>query len=80
VSAELVLSYRNGRWSARGEGLTAEHSELEGLERELAALLAARGATRAHLRFDLDGLPRWLRQYHAHYCNYVLHVLPRGGR
>jgi hypothetical protein len=80
VNAELVLSYGNGRWRASGEGLTAEHSELQGLERELAGLLAARGATRAHLRFDLDGLPHWLRQYHAHYCNYVLHVPPRGAQ
>jgi hypothetical protein len=77
VSVELVLSYGNGRWRAFGEGLTAEHPELHGLETELTALLAARGATHAHLRFDLDGLPGWLRQYHAHYCNYVLHVRGR---
>jgi hypothetical protein len=27
-----------------------------------------------HVRFDLEALPVWIRQYHAHYCNYVLHV------
>ena len=74
MSTELVLRYGNGRWRAEGAGLAAEHAELGGLEAQLAALLAARGATHAHVRFDMDGLPRWLHQYQAHYCNYVLRV------
>jgi hypothetical protein len=32
------------------------------------------------LRFDMTALPRWLLQYHGHYCNYVLHVPPRGAQ
>jgi hypothetical protein len=38
-------------------------------------LLAERGAPpRVQLRFDTRALPAWLRQYQAHYCNYVLHI------
>ena len=75
MNAELVLSYGNGRWRASGFGLDVESTELTSLERDLVALLAASGAPRrVHVRFDMDTLPRWLRQYHTHYCNYVLHV------
>jgi hypothetical protein len=31
-----------------------------------------------YVRFDLGTLPVWLRQYQAHYFNYVLCVAPRG--
>jgi hypothetical protein len=29
------------------------------------------------LVFDLTSLPRWLHQYHGHYCNYTLRLPPR---
>ena len=74
-SAELVLTYERDRWRATGLGLDVAHAELRGLEWLLTTLLAGRGAPpRVHLRFDTGALPTWLRQYHAHYCNYVLEI------
>ena len=74
-SAELVLTYEGDRWRATGLGLDVAHAELRGLEWLLTTLLAERGAPpRVHLRFDTSALPTWLRQYHAHYCNYVLQI------
>lgn len=74
-SPELVLTYERDRWRATGLGLDVAHAELRGLEWLLTTLLAERGAPpRVQLRFDTRALPTWLRQYHAHYCNYVLEI------
>jgi hypothetical protein len=80
TSAEVELRFESGRWRALGAGVDLEHSDLRGLDALLAAAFAVPGGpNRVHVRFDLDGLPSWLRQYHAHYCNYVLRVgAPRG--
>lgn len=77
-SPELVLTYEHGRWHARGAGIEVAHAEL----RELEALIEIRVATDAapvevRLAFDAGTLPRWLQQYHGHYCNYTLHVARR---
>ena len=73
--AEVELRFESGRWRALGPGVDLEHSELRGLDALITAAFAVPGGpSRVHVRFDLDGLPRWLRQYHAHYCNYVLRV------
>ena len=75
---ELVLSYEQSCWWARGAGVDVTHTELEGLEALIEKQLAAEHAPRdVHLRFDMTALPRWLHQYHGHYCNYVLHLPPR---
>lgn len=72
---EVVLDYAAGAWHARGDGLELTHADLAALDRLIAAALAARGdVTRAHVRFDTQRLPVWLRQYHAHYFNYVLKI------
>ena len=75
---ELVLTYENGRWHARGDAIDLAHGELRGLEALIQAQVA-RTAARVEVRLDFDmaALPRWLHQYHGHYCNYTLHVPPR---
>ena len=75
---ELVLSFEQNRWRARGTGLDVTHVELAGLEALIGAQLAIEhGAIDVHVRFDMAVLPRWLHQYHHHYLNYVLHLPPR---
>ena len=78
---ELVLSYERGRWHARGDGMDLVHRDLRGLE----ALIEAQFANECtplevELRFDMSTLPRWLHQYHGHYCNYTLRVPLRRAR
>ena len=78
---ELVLSYEARRWHARGDGLELTHGELPGLEALIRAQLANDAApVEVRLNFDMTSLPRWLHQYHGHYCNYTLRVPPRGMR
>jgi hypothetical protein len=81
VSAvQLVLSFENGRWRARGGGIDVAHAELRGLEALVEAELAAESPVDVELAFDMAALPRWLEQYHAHYCNYTLRVPGRSAR
>ena len=77
---ELVLSFQNDRWRAVGEGVDVAHHDLRGLETLLEAQLAGEAPLDVHLEFDMASMPRWLHQYHGHYCNYTLHVArrPRG--
>jgi hypothetical protein len=76
---DVDLSYERDRWRARGAGLEIVHAELRGIEQQLAARLANDSAPLdVELRFDTAVLPRWMLQYHGHYCNYVLHVPARG--
>lgn len=77
-SSELILSYGHAGWHARGAGVDVVHAELRGLEALVEDALAVEGAVRrVHVRFDTGGLPVWLRQYHTHYCNYVLTIPAR---
>ena len=46
----------------------------------LNAIVEIPRGERRKLEFDMASLPRWLHQYHGHYCNYTLHVPPRGAR
>lgn len=71
---ELVLSYEGKCWRACGNGIDVAHGELRGLETLIEARLASEGPLEVRLSFDMAGLPRWLHQYHGHYCNYTLHV------
>ena len=75
----LVLSYDRDGWHAAGEGVDVAHSELRGLETLLEERLAGAEPVEVHLAFDMASLPRWLHQYHGHYCNYTLRV-GRGSR
>ena len=74
---ELVLSFEVDRWRAHGPGLDLRHRELRGLETMLEARLASEAPVDVRLTFDMAALPRWLHQYHAHYCNYTLRVRAR---
>jgi hypothetical protein len=77
---ELVLSYEHGRWRAVGGELDVAHADLGALERIVEARWARPDVPVAvDVRFDLRGLPRWLLQYQAHYCNYRL-LLSQGAR
>jgi hypothetical protein len=70
----LVLSFERDRWHASGDGVDIVHSELRGLETLIEAKLAGEAPVDVHLTFDMASLPRWLHQYHGHYCNYTLRV------
>ena len=70
----LVLSFERDRWRACGDGVDLAHRELRGLEALLEARLAGRAPVDVELAFDMAALPRWLHQFHGHYCNYTLHV------
>lgn len=74
----LVLTFERDRWHAAGDGVDVAHRELRGLEAQLEARLAAEAPVVVHLEFDMRSVPRWLHQYHGHYCNYTLHVRPDG--
>jgi hypothetical protein len=78
--ATLVLSFERGCWRACGNGVDLMHRELRGLEALLEARLAGERPVDVELEFDMTALPRWLHQYHGHYCNYTLRVPPRGAR
>jgi len=81
TKVDIELRYERDRWRARGAGIEIVHAELRGIETLLASQLAMeRTPLDVELRFDTAALPRWLLQYHGHYCNYVLHVPPRGVR
>ena len=75
---ELVLRFERDRWCACGAGIDLMHRELRGLEALIEARLAAEAPVDVELKFDMAALPRWLHQYHGHYCNYTLHVPRRG--
>lgn len=73
--AELILCWEAGRWRAAGAGIDVTHEDLAALDALIVNQLARmRRATKAHVRFDTSRMPVWLRQYQAHYFNYVLHV------
>ena len=73
----LVLSFEHNRWRACGEGVDVAHRHLRGLETLIEAKVARKEPVDVELTFDMTSLPRWLHQYHSHYCNYTLHVPPR---
>ena len=77
---ELKLTFERDRWRACGEGVDVVHHELRGLETLVEAGLASEAPVDVRLKFDMAALPRWLHQYHAHYCNYTLRVPRRSAR
>lgn len=76
LSVEVTLRHEHGRWRAIGDGIDVAHADLAGLDRLIEDAVVAAGKSpaphRVHVRFDIDRLPVWMRQYHAHYFNYVL--------
>lgn len=74
-AVELSLSWDGARWRAAGPDIDVAHADLSALDTLIVeALTRTRRATKAHVRFDFSRMPTWLRQYQAHYFNYVLHV------
>ncbi len=77
---ELVLRFERDRWRACGDGIDVVHSELRGLEELIEERLAGEAPLVVELKFDVAALPRWVLQYHGHYCHYTLRVPRRGAR
>ncbi len=83
-ACEFVLRYEQDRWVASGNDFTVSGHDLPELESSLATAFRSRPALAAQLpvqvqlRFDYAVLPRWLRQYQAHYFNYALNIGPAG--
>jgi hypothetical protein len=76
---DIELGYSAGLWHARGAGFEASHADLRYIDAALERAYAHPAETViVSVRFDRDALPRWWRQYHAHYFNYELRVTPRG--
>ena len=70
---ELTLTYAAGAWHASGAGVAVSHPDLARLDELILGAFPADGRPRRiHVRFARTGLPSWLRQYQAHYFNYVL--------
>jgi hypothetical protein len=80
MSVTLVLSFERDVWRARGGDVDVAHRELRGLEALIEERLAGSSALDVELKFDMAALPRWLHQYHGHYCNYTLRVARQGAR
>lgn len=77
-AAEIVLSFEERQWRARGCGIDIARTGLRDIDDAIAASFAdAAAAVEVRVRFDMRSLPEWLRQYHAHYCNYSLRIAPR---
>ena len=83
---ELVLSCQQDLWLATGPQLHCSGDALSGLEASIAEELQSNPLYRkslpadVYLRFDMASLPTWLRQYQAHYFNYILRVEARRGQ
>jgi hypothetical protein len=76
----LVLTFDRDRWHACGADIDVAHRELRGLEQLIETQLAPAAPVVVRLEFDMVSVPRWLHQYHGHYCNYTLHVRRDGAR
>jgi hypothetical protein len=74
----LVLTFDRDRWHACGGDVDVAHRELRGLEQLIETQLAPEAPVVVHLEFDMRSVPRWLHQYHGHYCNYTLRVARPG--
>lgn len=70
---ELILSHDGHHWMARGEGMVARAPTLSALDNALFEELRARLPIDVLMYFDRDSLPRWMRQYGAHYFNRRVH-------
>jgi hypothetical protein len=75
----LVLEFEGDGWHAAGGVVDVSHADLRGLEALIEARLAGAAPVDVRVQFDMASLPRWLHQYHGHYCNYTLHVRRRSG-
>lgn len=76
---DLVLRHEGDAWIASAPGLSVRAADFvtldERLRRRLRREHGARGKTvRVCMRFDLDGLPGWTRQYAAHYFNRLVRL------
>jgi len=78
AAPEVVLTFEDGAWRARGPGFDLVHEDLCALDVLIERTVACPAdALDVRVRFDFGTLPVWLRQYQPHYCNYVLHVPAR---
>ena len=75
---EIVLTYEDGAWRARGDGVDVAHPDLRELDALVAAQLAGQSPIDVQVKFDTAALPQPLSQYQTHYSNYTLRVPGRG--
>ena len=74
VTMEMILSHNGLDWIGAADGIEVRGRSLEELDRRLRHELIQRGElhempVRVCMRFDMDSLPRRLRQYSGHYFN-----------
>ncbi len=81
---EIPLAFDGTQWIATIGECSIHASELNQLEERISeavrqiTLYATHPTVIVCLGFDIDSLPPWLRQFHAHYFNYQLTVsMPR---
>jgi hypothetical protein len=74
---EVVITYEDGAWHARGGGLDVAHADLRELDALVTSQLADRTPVDVRCLFDMTSLPLELHQYQAHYTNYTLRVPAR---
>ncbi len=79
ADVELVLAHDGERWIARGGPILASGRTLGELDASVAEALRAAGGpvgprVIVFMGFDFDTLPRWMRQYAAHYFNRTVTV------
>lgn len=71
----VTLTHDGQRWVARSGSLEAAGATLpeldDALRRELQGMRQYRAGAQVtvFMGFDVDTLPRWMRQYSAHYFN-----------
>ncbi len=70
----VSLAYEN-RWIARCNDFTVEAEDLEDIDEKIRDTLKEkgyRGEIEIHMRFDMESIPSWMRQFHQHYfCRIV---------
>ena len=74
---EVVITYEDGAWHARGAGIDVAHADLRELDALVTAGLAGETPVDVRLSVDTTSLPQQLHQYQAHYANYTLRVPAR---
>jgi len=80
---ELALSHNGKFWFANGCIVELYGKDLKILENKISAAIQNNPrfddneSVKVQLRFDMDVIPLWLHQYHAHYFNYSFTVSNR---
>jgi hypothetical protein len=80
ASLELSLTHDGQSWCTDSLKTKVHGKDLRALEDSIINTIKIdprfnnEKSLQVELRFDMDTLPRWLHQYHAHYFNYTFTV------